>query len=474
MANEQEEETKPIPAEAEAATEDEGFALAAEVEQDVVEALAEAEPERVKELVAPLHYADVADLLERLRPEDRRTLVRYIADDFDPDTLAELDETVREEIFTYFRPEQLALALAQLDTDDAVAVLEELDEREQKEILDAIPAEERTLIEESLSYPEDSAGRLMQHEFVAVPSFWTVDQTIAFIRGGVDYDGDPLPDTFYDIYVVDPAYRPLGIVPLALLVRTAGEKSLTEIMQTGQEGIPATTDQEDVAFLFRQRDLVAAPVVDDAGRLVGVVTIDDVVDVIEEEHEEDIMLLGGVRETDLYHAVLDTTRSRATWLFVNLGTAFLASAVIGFFEDTIERIVALAALMPIVASIGGNAGTQTLTVAVRALATRELTSTNALRVISKEILVGIINGLVFALPVAGYAWLVYGRAEIGLVIAAAMVFNLFIAGLGGATIPLLLNRLKVDPAVASSVFLTMLTDSLGFFAFLGLATLFLL
>lgn len=462
------------PAEAEHAPEEEGFALPPAVEHEVVEALAEAEGERVKELVAPLHYADVADLLERLRPDERRMLVQYIADDFNPDTLAELDETVREEILTYFRPEQLALAVAELDIDDAVAVIEEMDAAGQKEILEAIPAEDRTLIEESLSYPEDSAGRLMQHDFVAVPSFWTVDQTIGFLRGGVDYDGDPLPETFYDIHVVDPAHRPLGMVPVAMLVRTQGDVSLTGIMQTGLEVIPATTDQEEVAFLFRQRDLVSAPVVDDAGRLVGVVTIDDVVDVIVEEHEEDIMHMGGVQEADLYSAVLDTTRSRATWLFVNLGTAFLSSTVIGLFEGTIERIVALAALMPIVASIGGNAGTQTLTVAVRALATRELTPTNAMRVIGKEVLVGLVNGLIFAVPVAAYAWLRYDRPEIGLVIAMAMICNMFVAGLAGATIPLLLNRLKVDPAVASSVFLTMLTDSLGFFAFLGLATVFLI
>ncbi|MEO5337682.1 MAG: magnesium transporter [Magnetospirillum sp. WYHS-4] len=474
MATEPDDQTRALPAGAESVPDEETFALAPTVEQDVVDALAEAEPERVKELVAPLHYSDMADLLERLRPEDRRTLVRYISDDFDPDILAELDDTVREEIFTYFRPEQLALALTQLDTDDAVAVIEELDEADQKEILDAIPTEERTLIEESLSYPEDSAGRLMQHDFVAVPSFWTSDQTIGFVRGGVDYDGDPLPETFYDIYVVDPAHRPLGTVPLALLVRTAGDKSLTEIMQTGLEAIPATTDQEEVAFLFRQRDLVSAPVVDDAGRLVGVVTIDDVVDVIDEENEEDLMLLAGVRETDLYSAVLDTTKARSTWLLVNLGTAFFSSTIIGLFEGTIEKIVALAALMPIVASIGGNAGTQTLTVAVRALATKELTPTNARRVIGKEFLVGCINGLAFAVLVGSFAWAVYGKPQIGAVIGAAMVVNLVVAGLAGSTVPLLLNRFKIDPAVASSVFLTMLTDSIGFFAFLGLATLFLL
>ncbi len=450
------------------------YGLRADLEANVVESLAKGDCDRARDLVHPLHYADLADLLERLSPDERRSLIGLIGDDLDPDIFAELDDTVFEEISDYIRPEDLAEAVAEMDIDDAVDVIEDLEAEEQREILDAIPLEDRALIEEALSFPEDSAGRLMQRQFVAAPAFWTVGNIIDFLRRGVDHDGDPLPEVFYNVFVVDPAYRLQGMLPLAALFRTRREVALTEIIDTEMKVISATTDQEEVAFLFRQRDLVSAPVVDDGGRLVGVITVDDVVDVIDEEAEEDMMLLAGVREDDLYHAILDTIRSRFSWLLVNLGTAVLASIVIGLFEATLEKIVALAILMPIVASMGGNAGTQTLTVAVRALATKELTPTNAARVIGKELLVGVVNGVLFAILTGIVAWLWFDSQAIGGVIALAMIVNMVVAGLAGTTIPLILVRVGVDPAVASSVFLTTITDVVGFLAFLGLAATFLL
>lgn len=444
------------------------------LEHDVVEALAAGDGARVKDLIAPLHYADVADLLEHLSAEERHALIDVIRDDFDAEILSELDETVRDEIIDRLGIADVAAAVAELESDDAVQIIEELDEAEQQKVLEAIPAGERTLIEEGLAYPEDSAGRLMQRELVTVPTFWNVGQTIDFMRQSADLEEDALPSVFYDIFVVDPAHKPVGAVPLSRLLRTRRPVAVTEIMDAEMKLIPVETDQEDVAFLFRQRDLVSAPVVDDGGRLVGAITIDDVVDVIHEELEEDIMRMGGVREDDLYNAAVDTTRARFSWLVVNLATAILASLVIGFFEATIEQIVALAVLMPIVASMGGNAGTQTMTVVVRALAMKELTPTNTLRVVGKELLVGGFNGILFAALTGGVAWFWFSSPAIGVVIALAMIINMVVAGLAGTTIPLVLERAGIDPAVASGVLLTAITDVVGFFGFLGLAALILL
>jgi magnesium transporter len=371
-------------------------------------------------------------------------------------------------------PVETAAAVAELDTDDALDVIAELDEEEQQQILEAIPAADRTLIEQGLAYPEDSAGRLMQRELVAVPSFWTVGDTIDHLRKSADESPDGLPSDFYDIFVVDPGHRPVGAIPLSHLLRARRPVPLTDLMATEMKVIGANTDQEEVAFLFRQRDLTSAPVVDDGGRLVGVITIDDVVDVIDEELEDDMMRLGGVREDDLYSAAMETARSRFGWLLVNLGTAILASLVIGAFDATIEQMVALAVLMPIVASMGGNAGTQTLTVAVRALATKELTAGNALRVIGKELMVGGVNGVLFAIIAALVAWFWFGSVAIAVVLGLAMIINLVVAAVAGASIPLMLERVHVDPAVASGVFLTTITDVVGFFAFLGLAAWFLM
>jgi len=456
--------------------EDSSEDLTSVIEQNLVEALDEGDSDRALELIEPLHFADVADILERLGGEDRDALVEVLRDDFHPDILAELDEEVRDSVIETLGIEDTAAVLAEMDSDDAVQVLEELDEDEQQELLQAIPVGDRALIQEGLAYPEDSAGRMMQREVVTVPTFWSVGQAIDYMRETAELEDheDILPEVFYDIYVVDPARRPVGTISLARLMRTRRPVPVTEIMEPDMRLIPAEMDQEEVAFLFRQRDLVSAAVTDADGRLVGSITIDDVVDVIHEEHEEDIMRLGGVAEDDLYAAAVDTTRSRFTWLLVNLGTAVLASLVIGLFEATIEQIVALAVLMPIVASMGGNAGTQTLTVAVRALATKELTATNAMRVIGKELLVGGINGVMFAVLTGAVAWFWFGSPAIGLVIGLAMVVNMVVAGLAGSTVPIVLERAGIDPAIASSVVLTTVTDVAGFFVFLGLAAMILL
>ena len=424
---------------------------------------------RVRGMIQPMHAADVADLLERLGPGDRETLLVALGDELDPDVLLEVDETVREAVLDTLNLHEVAAAVAEMESDDAVQVIEELDEADRQEVLQAIPRRDRLLIEEALAYPEDSAGRLMQREVVTVPAFWTVGQTIDYLRRSADEDDGALPQAFYDIFVVDPMHRPVGAIPLSRLLRNRRPVPVTDIMTTDMRVIPAAMDQEEVAFLFRQRDLVSAPVINDDSRLVGTITIDDVVDVIEEEHEEDIMRLGGVQEDDLYSAAMKTTRLRFVWLLVNLGTAVLASVVIGIFEDTLRQLVALAILMPIVASMGGNADTQTLTVAVRAIASKEINPTNAYRLIGKEVVVGTINGVLFAVITGAIAWYWFSRPEIGLVIGIAMIVNMVVGGLGGITIPIVLHRLGVDPAVASSVFLTTLTDVVGFFAFLGLA-----
>lgn len=452
----------------------ESFELDRAVVDAVEEAIDRDDHEEVRALLEPVHDADVADLLQNLSSDERRTVVEALRADFPPDVLAELDERVRDEVIEELGIAETVNAVRELETDDAVHIISELEEDQQELVLKAIPAQDRTLIEEALAYPDYSAGRLMRRELVAVPVFWTVGDTIDHLRATAEANPDALPDEFFDIFVVDPGHRPVGSVGLSRMLRARRAEPMTGIMSTDLKVIDATTDQEDVAFLFRQRDLTSAPVVDAGGRLVGVITIDDVVDVIDEEHEDDIMRLGGVREDDLYSASIETAQSRFTWLLVNLGTAILASAVIGLFDATIEQMVALAVLMPIVASMGGNAGTQTLTVAVRALATKELTEANALRVIGKEVLVGAMNGLLFAVITGIIAWGWFRDPGLGLVIGLAMIVNMIVAGLFGAVIPLALDRMKIDPAVASAVFLTTVTDVVGFFAFLGLGAWLLL
>lgn len=441
------------------------------LEEVIIEAMDASDSMRVREIVGNLHYADVADLLERLSRDNRVRLVKTIRKSFDPEVLSELDETVRDDVLGALGVKEVANALSELDSDDALLVLEEMDEDQQQLYLNHISDEERTLIEEGLSYPEDSAGRLMQREVVTVPSHWNVGQCIDYIRRMADAGEDELPSIFYDIFVIDVRHHPVGTISLSRLLRTRRQVPVTEVMEAEMHQVEVTTDQEDVAFLFRQRDLVSAPVVDLDGRLVGAITVDDVVDVIHEEHEEDIMRMGGVIEDDLYHAAISTTRARFSWLVVNLLTAVLASLVIGVFDATIEQAVALAVLMPIVASMGGNAGTQTLTVTVRALATKELTASNMFRVVSKEVIVGCFNGVLFAILTGLVTWAWFQTPLLGCVIAAAMVINMVVAGFAGTTIPILLERAGADPAIASSVFLTTVTDIVGFFAFLGLAAI---
>lgn len=445
------------------------YGLTTDVARATREAIVAGDVARVRRLVRPLHYSDQADLIERFNPALRRAFIEIIRGRLDPEVLTELDESVREEVVAQLGAKETAAAVAELNTDDVVHVLEDLDQDVQQQVLDALSAEDRALVEENLGYPEDSAGRLMQRELVAIPAFWTVGETIDHMRESKD-----LPDDFYDIVVVDPRHQPVGTIPLNRIMRTRRPVRVRHIMAGELFCIPASTDQEEVARLFRDHDLVSAPVVDESGRLVGVITVDDVVDVIDEEAEEDLMLLAGIGETDVYRALMDTARARFSWLALNLVTAIVASIVISLFEGTIKEIVALAVLMPIVASMGGNAGTQTLTVAVRALAMRELSRQNAWRFVFKELFVGVINGILFAVLAGICAGLWFQNTAIGGVIAAAMVVNLVVAGLSGTLIPLGLQRVGVDPAIASSVFLTTVTDVIGFLAFLGLATLFLL
>ena len=385
------------------------------------------------------------------------------------DVPANIDEDIRDELLDDLNISDVVEAVTALETDDAVSVLKDLHLQRQKEVLEAIPEEERAAVEEGLTFPENSAGRLMQREVVALPAYWTIGKTIDHMR---EYKN--LPDDFYEVIVVDPLHKPLGTIRLDKLLRTHRPVLLSNIMHHDIKTIPVMTDQEEVGYVFEQYDLISAPVVGTDGRLLGVVTVDDVVDVIQEEAEEDILRLSGVAETDIYRAALKTMWGRFTWLLVNLGTAILASFVIYQFDGTIDRMVALAVLMPIVASMGGNAGTQTMTVAVRAIATRDLNMANAGRVLGKEILVALANGGVFALLAGAAAGVWYSDYLLGLVIGGAMVINMITAGLFGLVIPIALWRLKIDPATAAGVLLTTVTDVVGFVAFLGLGAAILL
>jgi magnesium transporter len=421
----------------------------------------------LREIVAELHEADLGDLIEALDPEERPRLVELIGADFDFSALNEVDDTVREEILEELEPEMVAEGVRELESDDAVELLEGLDEEDQEEILEKLPQSERDALERSLDYPENSAGRRMQTEFIAVPSDWTVGQAIDYMR-----DTPDLPDRFYEIYAVDSAQHWQGAISLDALLRARRPVPLADLIDEDRRRVSVMDDQEEVARLFGKYNLVATPVVDTENRLVGVITIDDVVDVIEEEAEEDLKALGGVTsDEELSDSVWTIARGRFNWLLVNLATAFLASSVLGLFEGQLEQMVALAVLAPIVASQGGNAATQTMTVAVRALATRELGSNNAFRVVMREGLVGLVNGLAFAVitGVAAVAW--FKIPGLGVVIGLAMLCNLVAGALGGILIPMVLERVRADPAVASGTFVTTVTDVVGFFSFLGIATL---
>ena len=425
--------------------------------------------DRLAALMEPLHAADIADLLEQINAFDRARLIRLYDREFDGEILSELDESIREEVISILTPQVLAEAVRDLDSDDVVDLVEDLEEPQQEAILEALEDSDRIAVEQSLSYPESSAGRLMQREVVMAPEHWTVGQAIDFMRERSD-----LPAQFYHVVVVNPRLHPVGNVTLGRIMSSRRDVALSDLFEETFQVIPADQDEEDVAYAFNQYHLISAPVVDGEGRLVGVITIDDAMAVLDEEHEEDILRLAGVGEGSLSDRVIDTTKRRFPWLAVNLLTAVLASMVIALFEDTIAQFVALAVLMPIVASMGGNAGTQSLTVAVRALATRDLTGSNVWRVIRREALVGLVNGMIFAvvMGVVGIVW--FGSPMLGAVIGVAMVINLVVAGLAGTAVPVILEKIGVDPALASGAFVTTVTDVVGFFAFLGLAGLVLL
>jgi magnesium transporter len=431
------------------------------------EAIEAEDSERVTALAGDLHESDLGSLIEALPAAERTKLITLLGKEFDFAALTEVDDTIRLGILEGLSTEAVVEGMRDLEIDDAVYILEDLADEDKFEILQKLPAMERVALQRSLDLPEDSAGRRMQTEFIAVPPFWSIGQTIDFMREAQD-----LPDTFYEIFVVDPGVRLVGSVALDKLLRTQRKVKISEIMIEAEHRIVATDPQEDAARLFQRYNLVSAAVVDDADRLVGVIMVDDIVDGIEEEADADIKALGGVKaDEELSDSVWYTVRSRFPWLFANLITAGLAASVIGLFEDSIEKMVALAILMPIVASMGGNAGTQTMTVTVRALATRSLTSNNVYRVIRREVMVGAVNGLCFAvlLGLAVIFW--FEVRDLGFVIGLALVTVLTCAALGGILIPLTLNKLGADPAVSSGPFVTTITDIVGFFSFLGIATL---
>jgi len=434
--------------------------------ETVSEAIAGRDAGLLRALVAGLHESDVGDLIEALDPERRPQLIELLGEDFDFTALTEVDDAVREEILEELPPETVAEGMRDLDSDDAIYILEDLPKEDQAEILGQLSPPERVALARRLDYPEQSAGRRMQTEFIAVPPAWTVGQTIDYMR-----ETEDLPERFFEIYVVGDDARFLGAVPLDRLMRTKRPVAMSDLMEPERHVVRATDDQEEVARRFERYNLVAAPVVDE-DRMVGVITFDDIVDVIEEEAEEDIKALGGVRgEEELSDTVWDIAKGRFNWLLVNLATAFLASSVLRLFEGELQKMVALAVLAPIVASQGGNAATQTMTVAVRALATRDLSDANAWRVIMRELAVGFVNGAAFAVVtgVIAYAW--FQVPGLGVVIGLAMICNLIAAAMAGILIPLAVARFKFDPAVASGVFVTTVTDVVGFFSFLGIATL---
>jgi magnesium transporter len=438
--------------------------------EKILDALDERNGETLHQLFEELGVYDKADLLEKINAEQRQEFLKLYDDLFEAEVFSYLQEDIRKEILEGMGAYQIANIVSELDSDDALDLILPLDDEFQQEIIRKLSAKTRIILEEGLNFPEESAGRLMQREFVAVPQFWTVGKTIDYLRAA----NDSLPDDFYDIIVIDPSYHVVGEIPLSQLIRSKRSEKIEDLSLDDTHPIPATMDQEEVAEIFRNEDISSAPVVDEDGRLIGIITYDDVIDVIDEEAQEDMLKLGGVEEDDLYSSILQTTNSRFRWLFLNLLTAILAAVVISLFEATIEQIVALAVLMPIVAGMGGNAGTQALTVAVRALATKELSSTNAWRVVGKETAVGLLNGIVFAIVIGTVAALWFQDPKLGGVIGAAMVTNLVVAGFFGASIPIILDKFEIDPAIASSVFLTTMTDVIGFFVFLGLATIILL
>ncbi len=432
----------------------------------VLDAVEAGDGATARSLVAPLHPADVADLIELARADEREGLVAALAGIVDADVIAEMNDHVRERLLDDMGTQQLAELAGQLDTDDAVAILEDLEDYEQRAVLRAMEPDDRAAIEEALSYPEESAGRLMQRELIAVPEHWSVGRVIDYLRAG-----DELPTDFWEVFVVSPTHHPVGTCKLSALLRSPRKVRVADIMVEDQTLIPVNMDQEEVALRFQKYALISAAVVDPSGRLVGMITVDDIVHIIQEEAGEDVLLLSGAGDGDINEPIALTVRTRLTWLVINLGTAMVAACVVGLFRGEISRFALLAVLMPIVSGMGGNAGTQTLAVVVRALATNQLASSNTARMIGRELKIALANGLALGLLIGGGTWLLFDNGRLGLVIGAAMIINNLVAGLAGILVPVSLDRARIDPAVSSAVFVTMATDVMGFFSFLGLASL---
>ena len=446
------------------------YGLTPIVEDAILNAINKKNRTSLKKLTEPLHPADQADMLERLSNEKLNIFLTILGRSLDPEVLVYLDHNVQEIVFDILGPKVLAKAIPELHSDDAVEILQELEEKDRNVVIKQLPKADRILVEEALSYPEHSAGRLMQREFLAFPGNWTVGQTIDHMRANPQDE----EDSFYSIYIVDPAHRLMGVISLSKLLSAKRPVRLNDLMELKPRNVNVETDQEEVALLFQQYGLVNMPVVDNADRLLGVIIVDDIVDVINEEAEEDLQGLTGVSDLSITSSFLETAKGRFSWLILNMFTAVLASSVIGLFQEEIEKLVALAVLMPIVASMGGNAGTQTVTVAVRALATRQLNYSNLQKFVLKETWVGMINGFLFALLSIVLAYLWFGDKEIAIIMGLAMIANLLFAGVLGTLIPLTLEKFKIDPAISSSVFLTTATDVIGFFTFLGLSALVIL
>jgi len=449
-------------------TEDD-YALRNRVVAAAIESTDDGDRARLMQVLEPLHAADVADLLEQVDVDDRTAILKLAGDYIDGEILSEIDEDIRDEVCETLAPQVLAEAVRELESDDVVDILEDLAEPHQEAILDAIDVVDRAAVEQALNYPEYSAGRLMQREIVIAPEHWTVGDAIDHMRAH-----DDLPEQFYHVVLVDPRHQPAAYVTLGRLMSSRRDTQLSSITEDSFRTFSVDEDEGDVAYAFNQYHLISAPVVDEDGRLVGIITIDDAMVVLDEEHEEDVLRLGGVGDESLSNSTFEIVRRRFPWLAVNLTTAILASVVISMFEEALTAVVALAVLMPIVASMGGNAATQSMTVAVRALAARDLTGSNALRVIRRESLAGLLNGALFAVVMGGVGSLWFGSPLIGVVIAVAMLVNLLVAGLSGVLVPLTLDKAGIDPALASGTFVTTVTDVVGFFAFLGLATMVLL
>ena len=445
------------------------YALTPEFVAMVVDAADRGDAERLRELLAALHPADVADLMGFLSSDYRDEVLLHLDPEALAEILSELDTEIREEVLETVAPATLAKALEELDSDDAADLVDDLEDDKRAAVLAAMPGTERAAIESSLAYEDETAGRLMQREVVWAPQFWTVGQTIDHFRR----EAEDLPELFFDVYVVDPSHRPVGAVPVSHLLRSRRDAPLAQIMEPVSE-IPVLMDQEEVAYIFDKYHLISAPVVEPGGRLVGQITVDDIMAVIQEESEEDILALAGVSNADRNANVLDMVKARLPWLLINTLTAAIAASVIRAFEGEILKLVTLAMLMPIVASLGGNAGTQTLAVAVRGLASKELSAVNSAQTVLREMAVGLSNGVALAVVTGIAVFLLFHDPRLSLAFGLALIVNLFVASLAGALVPLALERMGRDPAVSSSVFVTFATDFTGFFAFLGIAALILL